>query len=251
MSVNITGIVNFYKKKYQIINPKVSNFNQTQTTIIESKYSLTEGLKQTNYNRIINNVLSKLPDLDEWLSENALKKFNNVSWKESILKIHKSSNIESYNSDYYRRLAYDEILATFLISSQVRKKINKVKKKIKQFNLKKYNDVISKYYNKLVNSKESFSLLNSSFSKEGAYVHVPKNVVLDKPVEIVHINSGGESSLMLQPRSLVVLEKNSKAQIIESHYSLTQKQESSANNVDDFIDPLTNSLTEIHINENS
>ena len=115
----------------------------------------------------------------------------------------------------------------------------------------KYNDVISKYYNKLVNSKESFSLLNSSFSKEGAYVHVPKNVVLDKPVEIVHINSGGESSLMLQPRSLVVLEKNSKAQIIESHYSLTGKQESSVNNADDFIDPLTNSLTEIHINENS
>jgi len=158
ISVNITGIVNFYKKKYQIINPKVTNFNQTQTTIIESKYSLTEGLKQTNYNRIINNVLSKLPDLDEWLSENVLKKFNNVSWKESILKIHKSSNIGSYNSDYYRRLAYDEILATFLISSQVRKKINKVKKKIKQFNLKKYNDVISKLSYEL--TKDQINTLN-------------------------------------------------------------------------------------------
>ena len=56
---------------------------------------------------------------------------------------------------------------------------------------------------------------------------------------------------MLQPRSLVVLEKNSKAQIIESHSSLTGKQESSTNSVDDFIEPLTNSLTEIHINENS
>ncbi len=124
ISVNITGIVNFYKKKYQIINPKVTSLNHNQTTIIDSKYSLTEGLKQTNYNRIINHVLTKLPDLDEWLNEEVLKKFNNVSWKESILKIHKEPNIISYNSDYYRRLAYDEILATFLISSQVRKKIN-------------------------------------------------------------------------------------------------------------------------------
>ena len=167
ISVNITGIVNFYKKKYQIINPKVSNLNHGQTINIESKYSLTEGLKQTNYNRIINNVLSKLPDLDEWLSENVLKKFNNVSWKESILKIHKSSNIVSYNSDYYRRLAYDEILATFLISSKVRKKINKVKKKIKQFNLKKYNDVISSLSYELTNDQiKTLSEINKDITSE-------------------------------------------------------------------------------------
>ena len=84
----------------------------------------------------------------------------------------------------------------------------------------KYSSVISKYFNKIIDDKESFSLLNSSFSKEGAYIHVPKNVELDKPIEIIHINSGGESSLMLQPRNLIILEKGSKAQIVESHYSL-------------------------------
>ena len=153
ISVNVNGIVNFYKKKYQIVNPKVSTLNQSQTNIIENKYPLTKGLKQSNYNRIISNVLSKLPDLDEWLGEDVLKKFNSVSWKESILKIHKSPNIINYNSDYYRRLAFDEILATFLISSQVRKKINKVKKKIKQFKLKKYNDVISNLSYELTNDQ--------------------------------------------------------------------------------------------------
>ena len=111
--------------------------------------------------------MSKLPDLDEWLSENVLKKFNNVSWKESILKIHKSSNIASYNSDYYRRLAYDEILATFLISSQVRKKINKVKKKIKQFNLEKYNDVISKLSYELTKDQiNALSEINKDIGSE-------------------------------------------------------------------------------------
>lgn len=116
---------------------------------------------------------------------------------------------------------------------------------------KKYDNVISKYYNKLINEKESFSLLNSSFSKEGAFIHIPKNVELEKPVEIVHINSGGESSLMLQPRSLVILEKNSKAQIIESHYSLTVNEKIPSDKHSTYVDPLTNTVTEIHVNENA
>ena len=114
---------------------------------------------------------------------------------------------------------------------------------------KKYEDLISKYYNTLIDKNESFSLLNTSFSKEGAFVHIPKNMDLDKPIEIIHINSGGESSLMLQPRSLIILEKNSTAQIFESHYSLVRKNDKSPYSFPGFIDPLTNTLTEIHVNE--
>ena len=109
----------------------------------------------------------------------------------------------------------------------------------------KYSEHISKYYNKLIDKDESFSLLNSSFSKEGAFIHIPKNIDLDKPIEIIHINSGGETSLMLQPRNLIVLEKSSKAQIIESHYSLISKNSKIST------DTLTNTLTEIHVEENA
>jgi Fe-S cluster assembly protein SufD len=109
----------------------------------------------------------------------------------------------------------------------------------------KYSEHILKYYNKLIDKDESFSLLNSSFSKEGAFIHIPKNIDLDKPIEIIHINSGGETSLMLQPRNLIVLEKSSKAQIIESHYSLISKNSKIST------DTLTNTLTEIHVEENA
>jgi Fe-S cluster assembly protein SufD len=113
----------------------------------------------------------------------------------------------------------------------------------------KYDEIINKYYNTLIDENESFSLLNSSFSKEGAFIHVPKNIELEKPVEIIHINSGGESSLMLQPRNLVILEKNSKAQIFESHYSISRKNHNLKHSSNGFTDPLTNTLTEVHINE--
>ncbi len=115
----------------------------------------------------------------------------------------------------------------------------------------KYSNIISKYYNKLIDKNESFSLLNSSFSKEGAYIHVPKNIELDKPIEVIHINSGGESSLMLQPRNLIILEEGSKAQIIESHYSLKDKNTVSSKSNNDHIDPLTNTLTEIFVEKNA
>ncbi len=115
----------------------------------------------------------------------------------------------------------------------------------------KYSEVISKYFNTLIDKNESFSLLNSSFSKEGAYIHIPKNLELDKPVEIIHINSGCESSLMLQPRNLIILEKGSKAQIVESHYSLGEKNSISKGSKANHNDPVTNTLTEIHVEENA
>ena len=84
----------------------------------------------------------------------------------------------------------------------------------------KYSKLLGKYFNKLTNKSDSFSLLNTSFSKEGAYVHIPKNIELAKPIEIVHINTGSDNSLMLQPRNLIIVEKSSKVEIIESHYSI-------------------------------
>ena len=74
-------------------------------------------------------------------------------------------------------------------------------------NKDKYSKLLGKYFNKLTNKSDSFSLLNTSFSKEGAYVHIPKNIELAKPIEIVHINTGSDNFLMLQPRNLIIVEK--------------------------------------------
>ena len=58
------------------------------------------------------------------------KKIGNVSWFESIFYIHQNKE-NDLNSKFYRRLAYDEILANLLVLSQVRKRIKKFKKKKK------------------------------------------------------------------------------------------------------------------------
>ncbi len=129
----ISGKINFFRNKYQITNPtqvKESNENILET---QNKYSLTDGLTLNKYNNIINEVLKKLPDLDEWLNDDIKKKFNNIKWKDAILKIHSLDTKEILKSKYYKRLVFDELFAHFLLSSKIRTKIKKIKKSQKIF----------------------------------------------------------------------------------------------------------------------
>jgi Fe-S cluster assembly protein SufD len=96
----------------------------------------------------------------------------------------------------------------------------------------KYRLVIENYFNKAA-TDESLTSLNTAFSKEGAYVHIPKGKIVEKPIQIIHFSTGNESATMLQPRNLIVVEENSHVQIIERHQSLTSNP------------VLTNSVTEI------
>ena len=129
----ISGKINFFRNKYQITNPtqvKESNENILET---QNKYSLTDGLTINKYNNIINEVLKELPDLDEWLNDDIMKKFNNIKWKDAILKIHTLDTKEILKSKYYKRLVFDELFAHFLLSSKIRTKIKKIKKSQKIF----------------------------------------------------------------------------------------------------------------------
>jgi len=132
-TVTISGKVNYFRNNYQITNPKYVTSDNTLVGKKHNKYSLTEGITEKVYNKIIEEVIKNLPILDEWHNKKVLKKFNNISWNSSIIKLHDPSNIGNYNSDFYKRLAFDEILASFLISSEIRKKIKKIKKEKKIF----------------------------------------------------------------------------------------------------------------------
>jgi len=152
--VTINGKVNYFRKKYQITNPTYVSQDESIIKKINSNYSLTEGITEKVYLKIINQILDNLPSLEEWHNKIILKKFNNKAWKDSILQLHDPKNIGDIRSDYYKRLAYDEILASFLISSQIRKKIKKNKKKSKFFFEKDCFEFIKKLNFKLTQDQE-------------------------------------------------------------------------------------------------
>ena len=142
--VTISGKISYYKNKYQITNPTHVSSNINSIKKIFTSYSLTEGLTEKKYNKIIDEVLKNIPDLEEWLSDEILKKFNYISWKKSILELHNPKNIKK-KGNFLSRLIFDEILSTFLINSKIRKNIKKIKKNKKKFN----NDEIIKIKNKI------------------------------------------------------------------------------------------------------
>ena len=149
--VTISGKIGFFRNKYQLTNPKYVSENSDLITQKHNTYSLTEGITEKMYNKIINQIIDKLPLLEEWHSNELLEKFDNISWNKSIKALHLPENVGNYKSNFYRRLAYDEIFSTFLVNSEIRKKIKKIKKVNKTLNKEKQTSLIKRL---------SFSLTN-------------------------------------------------------------------------------------------
>ncbi len=153
--ITISGKISYFKNKYQLTNPKYISEDSSLIKQVHNQYSLTEGISEKVYNKIINQIINKLPVLDEWHSNEIIKKFGNLSWNKSIVELHKPENIGKYKDNFYQRLAYDEIFSTFLVNSEIRKKIKKIKKKGKKINFNLQNDLINKL---------SFSLTNDQLN---------------------------------------------------------------------------------------
>ena len=126
--VTISGKIKFFRNKYQLTNPKYISEDSSLIKQKHNSYSLTEGISEKVYNKIMLQVINNLPQINEWHSKKILKNFNNISWNESIKKLHEPENIGKFKENFYQRLAFDEIFSTFLVNSEVRKKIRKIKK---------------------------------------------------------------------------------------------------------------------------
>ena len=126
--VTISGKIKFFRNKYQLTNPKYISEDSSLIKQKHNSYSLTEGISEKVYNKIILQIMNNLPKIDEWHSRDILKKFNYINWNNSIKELHKPENIGKFKENFYQRLAFDEIFSTFLVNSEIRKKIKKIKK---------------------------------------------------------------------------------------------------------------------------
>ena len=163
--ITLSGKITMFKDKYQITNPSYISKDSSLIETVHNKYSLTEGITEKSYNKIISQILKNLPILSEWHEDNILKKFGYESWNNSIIKLHDPINIANYKSNFYRRLAYDEILSSFLVNSQIRKKIKKIKKNSKKFSENPNKDIVAKLNFNLTNDQnKSLAEINNDLS---------------------------------------------------------------------------------------
>ena len=62
-----------------------------------------------------------------------------------------------------------------------------------------------------------FTALNTGFISQGAFIHIPKGITVDQPIQVSFITDGEHPSGVSFPRVLVVAEENSSATLVESY----------------------------------
>jgi Fe-S cluster assembly protein SufD len=65
----------------------------------------------------------------------------------------------------------------------------------------------------------AFTALNTAFIRDGAFIEIPANAVLDHPIHLVFV-SEGQGEAIAHPRNLIVAAPNSRAAVIESYVSV-------------------------------
>ena len=178
-----------------------------------------EAWKYTSLNSILKNDFTVFPKKENNIEFSAVKKYFLHE-----IDTHKTVFIDGVFSSFLSATTHDG-LDVCLMSSALNKP--------------KYKPYIDLYFNKIANIEDSLTALNTAFANEGAYINIPNNKAVEKPIEIIYFSTGNESALMVQPRNLIIVGENAHVQIIERHQSLNENP------------VLTNAVTEIFAEKNA
>ncbi|MGZ7061091.1 MAG: Fe-S cluster assembly protein SufD [Candidatus Angelobacter sp.] len=68
--------------------------------------------------------------------------------------------------------------------------------------------------------RDPFAALNTAFIDDGAFVYVPRGVVVEAPICVLYVTVPGTTPTMNQPRNLIVAEEDSQVTVVEDYVSL-------------------------------
>ncbi len=106
--------------------------------------------------------------------------------------------------------------------------------------LLEYQDLLSEHLTRYADfESEAFTALNTAFMEDGAFVFLPRGVLLSEPIHLLYISTINDAPSLSNPRNLIILDDHSQATIVEHYASL-------GNNV-----YFSNVVTEVVIGENS
>ncbi|MTI22673.1 Fe-S cluster assembly protein SufD [Fulvivirga sp. RKSG066] len=99
---------------------------------------------------------------------------------------------------------------------------------------------INKLFSKQADyKKDAFVALNTAYSLDGSFIHVPKNTVVKKPIALYFVNDASEGQSFNNPRNIFHIERNSEVTFLEDF------------NTEGAHESLTNIVSEIIVEENA
>ena len=104
---------------------------------------------------------------------------------------------------------------------------------------KKYSGIIQKFYSVIADtSSDPLVALNTVFARDGYFLHLPKNTIVEKPIQIINLLKAEKNTFTTQ-RNLIVVEPGASLKLIICDHTLNLNQY------------LSNSVTEIYVGENA
>ena len=103
----------------------------------------------------------------------------------------------------------------------------------------KHSEIFEKHYGKYAKpGEEGLVALNTALAKDGIFIYVPKNVVVEKPIQVINLLRS-DRDLMATQRNLVVVEENAQVKLIFCDHTLTEHKY------------LSNTVSEINVAKNA
>jgi Fe-S cluster assembly protein SufD len=76
--------------------------------------------------------------------------------------------------------------------------------------------ILADHLSSVVDLDHAFTALNTAFLKDGALVHVARNVAIERPVHVIYLSTSSDEPAVSYPRSLFVAEENSQLTVVET-----------------------------------
>ena len=85
-----------------------------------------------------------------------------------------------------------------------------------------YPDLFSNYYNQQASQKgDGLTAFNTMFVQDGYVLYIPKNVIIEKPIQLTNIFSGKIDSL-INRRILIILESGAQAKLLACDHTMDE-----------------------------
>jgi ATP-dependent DNA helicase RecG len=125
----VSGTVQMFDGMLQIVHPDrvVDEAGFAKMPMIEPVYPLTEGLMLGSLRRAVALTLPKVPQMPEWIGADVVRRAKLPAFIDALTRIHTPQQLDDILPDhpYWRRLAYDELLAGQLALALVRAQLRR------------------------------------------------------------------------------------------------------------------------------
>ncbi len=205
---------------------------QSKTAIHQVRKDAFNRLKDTGF---------PAPKNEEYKFTNLTKALEkNIDFSSTLRNELSKDQIESVKINNLE--AYDLVFINGEFAAQYSDNIQEKGLKISTFEkaIKSDTELVIEHFGKQANVKEdAFVALNTAFSKNGVFIKVDDNAVIDKPIALYFIGDGTSSQPIYNVRNLLLVGKSAQVTVLEKFDTIGNEKS------------FTNAVNEIYVAQNA